>query len=85
MLTYSLALSIGLAVQPSVLCGLTKNESFIGRGLLGRFLYALAPDNRGQRPQNPPPIPAEVRAAYNTGIRALLDDPFLRATTWAGR
>jgi hypothetical protein len=35
------ALTVGLAVQPDVIRGLAEKPGFRGRGLLGRFLYAL--------------------------------------------
>ena len=43
------ALTIGLAVQPEVIRGLAEKPGFRGRGLLGRFLYALPASMLGRR------------------------------------
>jgi replicative DNA helicase len=67
------ALTIGLAVQPEVLRGLMDKPGFRGRGLLGRFLYALPPSPLGQRVINPPPLPEAVRQTYEMRLRALLE------------
>ncbi|MER3439746.1 MAG: hypothetical protein C4296_00005, partial [Gemmataceae bacterium] len=66
------ALSIGLAVQPDVVQGLTKERSLRGRGLLARFLYSWPPHSLGQRDPEAPPLPEMVRAAYHAGVDRLL-------------
>ena len=69
------ALTLGLAVQPDVLRGLTAKPAFRGRGLLARFLYALPSSLLGTRDTQPPPVPPQVRQIYQQSVRALLDLP----------
>jgi len=78
-------LTMGLTVQPDVLTSLADTPAFRGRGLLGRFLYAL-PDNlvgtrlyQNRRPD------AAVRRRYEGMVHSLLalpaasdEDPGLR-------
>jgi replicative DNA helicase len=66
------AVTLGLAVQPDVLAGLASKPGFRGRGLLGRFLYALPPSLLGTRRIAPPAVPDNVRTAYDAKIEALL-------------
>jgi hypothetical protein len=66
------ALTVGLAVQPAALGGLLERAHFRGRGLLGRFLYAMPASLLGRRDTQAPPVPEAVRAAYHQGIRLLL-------------
>ncbi|MGA2185794.1 MAG: YfjI family protein [Bryobacteraceae bacterium] len=70
------AITIGLAVQPDVIRGLAEKPGFRGRGLLGRFLYALPVSLLGHRDPDAPPVPDEIRAAYHANITALLRLPF---------
>ena len=56
------ALTMGLAVQPSVLEDIGKNRGFDGRGLLARFLYSLPESLVGYRKINPAPVPDAVAA-----------------------
>jgi replicative DNA helicase len=72
------ALTIGLAVQPEVIRGLAENPGFRGRGLLGRFLYALPESLMGHRDTNPSRVPAAVSAAYRANVLALLYIPLGR-------
>lgn len=70
------ALTLGLAVQPDVIRALADKPGFRGRGLLGRFLYSMAPDLLGRRKSGAPPVPEAVRAAYHCHLTSLLDlDP----------
>ena len=62
------ALSIGVAVQPDVLRGLTLKRGWRGRGLLGRFLYSLPPSLLGHRNINPGPVEPNVSTAYHGKI-----------------
>jgi hypothetical protein len=62
------ALSIGVAIQPEVLRGLTLKRGFRGRGLLGRFLYSLPKSLLGHRKINPGPVDSETATAYQTQI-----------------
>jgi hypothetical protein len=66
------ALTVGLAVQPAVLGGLLERAHFRGRGLLGRFLYAMPASLLGRRDTQAPPVSEAIRAAYHQGVRALL-------------
>jgi hypothetical protein len=59
------ALTIGLAVQPDVIRGLTSQRGFRGRGLLGRFLYSLPESGLGRRKTIAPPVEKPILAAYS--------------------
>ena len=65
------ALTFGLSPQPDVLRGLTEKPSFRGRGLLGRFLYALPASNLGYRTLDARPMLPDTRARYE-GILTLM-------------
>ncbi|WP_314171477.1 DUF3987 domain-containing protein [Streptomyces winkii] len=65
------ALTMGLAVQPSVLEDIGKNRGFDGRGLLARFLYALPDSLVGYRKIGPAPVQASVAARYERNVTAL--------------
>ncbi|KXW57530.1 hypothetical protein FEMY_19540 [Ferrovum myxofaciens] len=66
-------LTLGLSPQPEVLRGLTANPSFRGRGLLGRFLYALPASNLGYRTLDTRPMPEEVKERYQRVITDILN------------
>jgi len=66
-------LTIGLAVQPSVIEAIGQNGRFRGRGLLARFLYAIPSSRLGSRSVNPAPAPAAVTAEFARRVRDLLD------------
>ena len=66
------ALTVGLATQPDVLRSLRDQPRFRGRGLLGRFLYALPRNTVGLRDVNPPAVPPPVAAGYEQRILELL-------------
>lgn len=78
------ALTFGLAVQPAVLQGLMFKPGFHGRGLLGRFLYAIPTSNVGYRNTNPAPVPGAVQSNYHRHITALLNIPAPAASPSAG-
>ncbi len=67
-------LSMILTVQPEVLNGLMENKSFKGRGLCGRFLYAVCRSMVGRRNVNANPIPAGIKDGYNQFIKQILSD-----------
>lgn len=67
------ALTVGLAIQPDVVAGLATKPAFRGRGLLGRFLYALPDSLVGRRETDPPPVPDSVREEYHRNLTALLE------------
>jgi replicative DNA helicase len=64
-------LTLAYAVQPEVIRGLAGKPSFRGRGLIGRFLYALPENNLGNRLINPEPMPSTVVDQYDRLIRRL--------------
>ncbi|PLS79150.1 MAG: hypothetical protein CYG59_14710, partial [Chloroflexi bacterium] len=70
------ALTLGITVQPSVIQGLTEKPSFQGRGLLGRFLYALPASGLGRRTHATPPVAPAIHTTYERNITALLHLPY---------
>ena len=68
-------MTLGLAVQPSVLSGLAGKQGFRGRGLLGRFAYSLPANNLGRRKIEPPPLAQEVGDTFKRNLQALLALP----------
>jgi hypothetical protein len=70
------ALTMGLAVQPDVIRGLADKPSFRGRGLLGRFLYAMPRSLLGSRNVFAPAVPVDVSNAYTLHMSMLLRMPF---------
>jgi hypothetical protein len=69
------ALTLGLTVQPDVLDGLFEKTSFRGRGLLGRFVYAMPVSLLGSREADPPLVPETVRAEYSTRLLSIWSLP----------
>lgn len=67
-------MSMILTVQPSVLHGLMDNPTFRGRGLCGRFLYAVCRSKVGNRKISPAPMPLNVKMEYHNFIRRILSD-----------
>ena len=67
------ALTLGLSPQPEVLRGLSSTPGFRGRGLLGRFLYALPSSNLGYRTLDVSPMEPEYRYQYEIVLTAILD------------
>lgn len=66
------ALTMVLAVQPEVLNGLMSNNTFRGRGLTARFLYAMPKSTVGSRSFTTEPIPEGVRVRYQDLIETIL-------------
>lgn len=66
------ALTMGLAVQPSVFRDIAAMPGFRDRGLLARILYSLPTNTVGRRQIGAPPVPAEVSTAYSENLRALV-------------
>lgn len=66
-------LSMVLAVQPDVLNSMSNKPGFKGRGLLGRFLYAVPPSNLGKREGISQPVDPFTDTNWNERIRELLD------------
>jgi len=69
------ALTVGLAVQPSVIQGLTQKDGFRGRGLLARFLYSMPLSPLGRRKIEPAAVPEAIRQTYSRNILRLLAIP----------
>lgn len=67
-------MSMVLTVQPAVLQGIMTNPTFRGRGLCGRFLYAVCRSKVGRREVSPAPIPVKVKMAYHDFIKRILSD-----------
>lgn len=68
------ALTMVLAVQPEVLNGLMSNNTFRGRGLTARFLYAMPKSTVGSRSFCGTPIPERARIGYQSVIETILSD-----------
>lgn len=68
------ALTVLLAVQPSVLSGMMSNGVFRGRGLTARFMYCMPQSKVGDRKYRTQPIPDEVSRCYEVTIRNLLQE-----------
>jgi hypothetical protein len=66
------AVTIGLTIQPQVLCGLVNRPEFRGRGLLGRFFYALPRNMVGYREIGSPPVPVAAKNAFRLHLWQLL-------------
>jgi hypothetical protein len=67
-------LSIAVCAQPQFMQEVIQNPALRGRGLIGRFLYAAPPRRTAPRRTDPPPLAAEVSAAYEQFLRRLLED-----------
>jgi len=67
------SLTMGLAPQPEIIKGLASKPGFKGRGLIGRFLFALPRSPLGSRKLETIPVPPHIAMQYATTIRALLD------------
>ncbi len=68
-------LTLAYAVQPEVIRGLADKPSFRGRGLIGRFLYAVPTNRLGSRLDDPEPVPDSVAAGYASLVRRLFEVP----------
>ncbi len=78
----SAILTLGLAVQPEVITEIATGPGFRGKGLLGRFLYALPESNVGRRKVDPDPCADDVVRAYGERLQRMVgalfdwgDDP----------
>lgn len=67
-------LTMILTIQPSVLYGLMDNATFRGRGLCGRFLYAMCRSKVGRREVSPAPMSNSTRENYRQFVRHILAD-----------
>lgn len=71
ILVANCSLVLCYSIQPEILRGMGGKPSFRGRGLVGRFLYAVPPNRLGRRAINPEPMPGRVAEAYERLIRKL--------------
>lgn len=65
-------LTMMLTIQPEVLNGLMNNATFRGRGLCGRFLYAVCNSKVGNRDIDPETIPRQTKDEYGQFVRRIL-------------
>ena len=65
------SLTLAYAVQPEVIRGMARQPRFRGRGLIGRFLYAIPKSLLGYRKINANPVRPSVETAYEALIRRL--------------
>lgn len=65
------ALTIGITVQPDVLSGLIDKPGFMGRGLLGRFLYSIPQSFIGHRKIDMPGVLPATHMDYLNTIKGL--------------
>lgn len=68
-------LSVALSVQAESVEDLFQDRQARGRGLLGRFLYAIPRSMLGHRDTDPPPVPEHLTHAYHALIRRMLSTP----------
>ncbi len=66
-------LTLAYAVQPDVIRGMAAKPSFRGRGLIGRFMYAVPESLLGKRRINPEPVSERLALAYSSLVRRLSD------------
>ena len=69
------ALTIVIALQPSLLQKIGEHGEFRGRGLLARFFFSLPESRVGSRMYLNRPVSAEARSAYEKTLGRLLDLP----------
>lgn len=72
------ALTLGIAIQPSMLKDIAAKPQMRGRGVLGRFLFSVPRDFVGDRKITPDVIPDDVMRTYNDTIEALI----IRMAEW---
>lgn len=77
-------LTMMLTIQPEVLSGLMNNSTFRGRGLCGRFLYAMCRSRVGRRNVSPEPVPDSVRMEYRDFVRRILSINSINSTDRRG-
>ena len=75
------ALTMGLAVQPSVLTDIGRLPGFESRGFLARFLFTLPKSTVGYRDAVPPPVPTVVQEIWHRRINELSRVMWAASTT----
>lgn len=68
------ALTLGIAIQPSMLKDIAAKPQMRGRGVLGRFLFSLPPDLVGTRKISPDVISDDVIRNYIDTLKSLITD-----------
>lgn len=66
-------LTVVLTVQPVVIQNMAEKKTYLGKGVLERFLYVLPQSRLGYRTHDTPPLSADIQAAYDQTIIALLN------------
>ena len=69
-------LTLGLAVQPSVLHDIGKSKQMHGRGLLARFAYSLPRSLIGRRVIDAPDVSEAIRSAYHQSMREIAQQAY---------
>ncbi|WP_417744718.1 YfjI family protein [Rosistilla oblonga] len=64
-------ITLALTIQPAVIHGLASKPTFLGRGLLGRFLYAAPESPVGRRKVATPPVTKVASLAYSKLVTTL--------------
>ena len=64
---------MAFAIQPEVIRGIAGNSAFRGRGLLGRFLYAVRRSWVGERKIAPEPVERLVSLQYENAVKDLAE------------
>ncbi len=65
-------LAIAMLTNPEAMAEAARDPALHGRGLLARFLFAVAPPVVGTREIDPPPTPDEVAAEWDRTVWAVL-------------
>jgi len=76
------ALTVGVCVQPDVIRALSRTPQFRGRGLLGRFLFAMPKSTVGRRAWDAGPVPDDVRDGWHATVGGLLALEASERTLW---
>ena len=64
-------LAVTLTIQPHVMRALIEHPIARSQGLVGRFALVLPESDLGRRETNPPAVPGELRARWDTLVRRL--------------
>lgn len=68
-------ITFGIMAQPKAFENAIGNPQFIGRGLIQRFIFSFPESKQGERTQSSPPVPENIKKAYNELIERLLNIP----------
>jgi hypothetical protein len=66
-----------LSVQRYVIEALSKQEGFMGKGILPRFLFSIPDSLVGHRRADPEPLPETMKSNYGRRIQEMLSAPAL--------